>query len=161
MMSTPRGSSSHFLGPHPATDSFQCDGCLFVSYRVGALGWVALLCQPQCRGWLSKVDASWYFREPTSIKWCSSLKRWTQESIKLPDRAVSLWGNLQLHGDELIREIVFDNDGSLQRRWLSLICFDIHLYARSFSHGVKSRQLYFVTRVRNKILQCVGLDARR
>ena len=29
-----------------STDIFQCDGCLFVSFCVGAHGWVALLCQP-------------------------------------------------------------------------------------------------------------------
>ena len=28
-----------------STDVFQCDGCLFLSFRVGAHGWVALLCQ--------------------------------------------------------------------------------------------------------------------
>ena len=28
-----------------STDVFQCDGCLFLSFPVGAHGWVALLCQ--------------------------------------------------------------------------------------------------------------------
>ena len=47
------GSVSHFLPLPPpprlcwffSTDVFQCDGCLFLSFRVGAHGWVALLCQ--------------------------------------------------------------------------------------------------------------------
>ena len=30
----------------PSPDIFQCDGCLFVSFCVGAHCWVALLCQP-------------------------------------------------------------------------------------------------------------------
>ena len=29
-----------------STDIFQCDWCLFVSLCLGALAWVALLCQP-------------------------------------------------------------------------------------------------------------------
>ena len=29
-----------------STDVFQCDGCLLLSFGVGAHGWVALLCQP-------------------------------------------------------------------------------------------------------------------
>ena len=28
-----------------STDAFQCDRCLFLSFRVGAHGWLALLCQ--------------------------------------------------------------------------------------------------------------------
>ena len=29
-----------------STDIFQCDGCLFVFFCLGAHSWVALLCQP-------------------------------------------------------------------------------------------------------------------
>ena len=74
------GSVSHFL-PLPAPPRlcwlflhwcFQCDGCLFLSFRVGAHGWVALLCQSwgalfQSRGWLPIVEVRGYSRHPTSI----------------------------------------------------------------------------------------------
>ena len=67
----------------------QCDGCLFLSFGVGAHGWVALLCQSwgslfQSRRWLPVVEAPGYLRHPTSFLAMQLLTRvrpWEQSSI--------------------------------------------------------------------------------
>ena len=49
---------------------YQCDGCLFSPFHVGAHGWVAWICQPwewsPSRSWLPIVEAPGCVRHPTS-----------------------------------------------------------------------------------------------
>ena len=56
-----------------SSDVFQCDGCLFLSFCVGAHARLDSAVVPvmgalfQSRGWLSIVEAPGYSRHPTSI----------------------------------------------------------------------------------------------
>ena len=68
LFSSPPALPLGLLGFSPPT-FFQCDGCLFLSFGVGAHGWVALLCQSwghyfNLKGLATNSGSPWILQAP-------------------------------------------------------------------------------------------------